>query len=154
MGEYFLISKHFNKQNASDFGLIPNDENFATNPYDKSIWIKVNLYDFGWGKENGYYKHPLPDFLTLFEMVLYSENEDDVYGAAAIILEQYPEELLIQCEKLMVAQNRKNDFRKLSIVFKLNIEINRSPVLNKTYDQIQNDFERWKKVSAMANNIG
>jgi hypothetical protein len=153
MGDYFVMSMRFNKHNASDFGLVSIDMNTATNPNDNSTWIKTNLYDFGWGKENGYYKKPLPDYPCLFEMTLHSKNQDDAYGAAAIILEQYPEELLIQCEQLMTDNTRKKEFKKIIEIFKLNKEMNRSPVLQKSYAQVQNDFERWKKVSNIANKI-
>jgi len=153
MGKYFVMSTKFNKQHAEDFGLISNGNNTALNPTDGSLWTKTNLYDFGWGKENGYYKEPLPDFSSLLEITLYSKNRDDAFGAAAIILEQYPDELLIKCEQLMIDKKHKKDFQKLTEIFKLKIIINRSSVLNKTYSQIQSDFERWHKVSDMANKI-
>ena len=86
MGKYFVMSIRFNKCIASDFGLISKNENIAINPIDNSIWIKTKLYDFGWGKENGFYKIPLPNFNTLLELALYSTNEEDMYGAAAVIL--------------------------------------------------------------------
>ena len=35
------------------------------------LYVKASLYDFGWGKENGFYKDPLPDFNSLLEIVLY-----------------------------------------------------------------------------------
>lgn len=153
MGDYFVMSMRFNKHNASDFGLVSIDMNMATNPNDKSTWIKTNLYDFGWGKENGYYKNPLPDYPCLFEMTLNSKNQDDAYGAAAIILEKYPEELLIHCEQLMIDNTRKKDFKKIISIFKLNNVMNRSPILHKSYARVQSDFERWKKVSNIANKI-
>ena len=34
---------------------------------DHTLWGKCKLYDFGWGKENGFYKEPLPGFDTLLE---------------------------------------------------------------------------------------
>ena len=111
MGKYFVMSKRFNKQYAKDFGLISNGNNTALDPTDGSLWTKTNLYDFGWEKENGYYKEPLPDFLSLFEITLCSNNDDDTYGAAAIILEKYPDELLIKCEQLMLDKKHKWTFK-------------------------------------------
>ena len=153
MGKFFVMSTRFNKQHAEDFGLIPNGNNTALNPADSSLWTRTNLYDFGWGKENGYYREPLPDFLSLFEMTLYSNNKEDAYGAAAVILERYPDELLIKCERIMNDKIHKKDFQKLTAMFKLNIATNRSSVLNKTYAQVQSDFERWRKVSNVANKL-
>ncbi len=150
MGDYFVMSTRFNKSNASDFGFISKSENLAINPKDNSTWIKVVLYDFGWGKENGFYKFPLPNFDVLFELVLYSENRDDKYGAAAIILEKFPEELLYQCERLAKDPYRKKEFKELVELFKLNISTNRCSVAQKTNEQIQNDYMRWKRISEIA----
>ena len=112
MGKYFVMSVRFNKCSALDFGLIPKDSGTAIDPNDNSIWVKTELYDFGWGKENGFYKAPLPDFDTLLELVLHSEDRDDMYGAAAIILEKYADELLYRCEAMMNDPLRKKEFRR------------------------------------------
>ena len=83
MGKYFVMSMRFNKRSASDFGLVPVDLNMAVNPEDNSVWKRATLYDFGWGKENGFYKYPLLEFEDLFELVLCATDREDVYGAAA-----------------------------------------------------------------------
>lgn len=150
MGNYFVMSMRFNKCNASDFGFISNGTNTAVNPNDNSTWIKAALYDFGWGKENGFYKAPLPSFDTLFKLALYSTNRDDMYGAAAIILEKFADELLCQCEILGKEHFRKKEFKKLVELFKLKVPTNRSSVVQKTYEQIQNDYARWEKISEIA----
>ena len=150
MGSFFVMSKMFDKRNAEDFGFITNGENEAINPQDKSIWIKQDLFDYGWGKENGFYKFPLPDFNTLFKLVLYSKNNDDMYGAAAIILDKYPEKLLGKCEKLMIDRTHLPEFKRLINIFDLKTPRNRCRTLNKSYIQIKNDFERWKRVSKFA----
>ena len=151
MGNYFVMSMRFNKCSASDFGLISKDENTAINPFDNSIWIKTALYDFGWGKENGFYKAPLPKFDVLFELALYSTNREDEYGAAAVILENFADELLKQCEILMNDHSRTKEFKKLVKLFDLKSPINRCSVAHKTYEQIQNDYSRWRKISDFAN---
>ena len=150
MGNYFVMSMRFNMSNASDFGLISNGPNTAINPNDNSTCIKAALYDFGWGKENGFYKTPLPNFDSLFELALYSKNRDDMYGAAAIILEKFADELLCQCEILVNDRFRKKEFKKLVELFKLKLPINRCSVVQKTNEQIQNDYDRWKKISEIA----
>lgn len=153
MGNYFVMSMRLDKCDASDFGLIPKDKNTAINPFDNSIWMKTVLYDFGWGKENGFYKVPLPKFDTLFKLTLYSANREDEYGAAAIILEKFADELLQQCEILMDDSFRTKEFKKLVELFDLKSPINRCSVAQKTYEQIQNDYLRWRKVSDFANKI-
>ena len=150
MGNYFVMSMRFNKCDASDFGLILEDTNTAINPKDNSIWIKAALYDFGWGKENGFYKKPLPDFDVLFDIALYNTNSEDMYGAAAVILEKFPDELLCKCEMFIKDHFRRKEFKKMVDLFNLKLSMNRCSVSGKTYDQIQNDYMRWKMVSEMA----
>ena len=150
MGNFFVMSIRCNKCSASDFGFIINDANTAINPNDNSLWVKCALYDFGWGKENGFYKAPLPDFDTLINLVLYSTDREDMYGAAAVILDKFADELLCQCEMLMIDCRRKKDFKKLVELFDLKTSTNRSSITQKTYRQIQDDYMRWKKVSEIA----
>lgn len=145
MGSYFVMSTRFDKSKASDFGLISKDENTAINPSDNSIWIRTALYDFGRGKENGFYRSPLPNFDTLLELALNSKNRDDMYGAAAMILENFADELLCQCETLINERSRKKEFKRLAELFKLKSATNRCSVVHKTYEQCQNDYCRWKK---------
>ena len=141
MGKYFVMSVRFNKCSALDFRLIPKDSGTAIDPNDNSIWVKTELYDFGWGKENGFYKAPLPDFDTLLELVLHSEDRDDMYGAAAIILEKYADELLYRCEAMMNDPLRKKEFRRSAEVFRLEEPLNRS------------NHTRWKKIAQAAGKI-
>ena len=150
MGNYFVMSMRFNKCAASDYGFILKDANTAINPQDNSIWIKSALYDFGWGKENGFYREPLPDFDTLFELALYSTNSEDMYGAAAVILEKFADDLLCKCEIYMNDRFRKKEFKKMVELFNLKLSMNRCSTSGKTYEQIQNDYARWKAVSKMA----
>lgn len=152
MGKYFLMSRHFNKQSAQDFGLSEKDEDLAVCLADRSLWRKTSLYDFGWGEENGYYKVPLPDFFGLLEILLHAETDEDVYGAAAMIERKYPEELLRQCESFINDPMRTKDFEKLYSVFHLNDPFNRCSILGKTYSEIKSDTERWKKVSEYVSN--
>lgn len=150
MGKYFMMSFRFNKKAALDFGLIPYGEDIAINPNDKSTWTRLSLYDFGWGEENGYYKSPLPEWNTLLNLVMHSSDREDVYGAAAVILKRYPDELLCLCESMAEDRKMKNQFLKFVEVFNLRRAINRSPIIGKTCVQIQSDFERWEKIAKIA----
>lgn len=153
MGNYFVMSSRLNKRKASDFGLVSKETNTAIHPIDNSIWSKAALYDFGWGKENGFYKTPLPNFDALLELALNSKNRDDMYGAAAMILEKYPDELLSHCESIIHDCSRKKEFEKLVVLFRLKSATNRCSVVQKTYEQVQSDYCRWKKISDIANTI-
>ena len=153
MGKFFVMSKRFNKQSALDFGLSDKGSGMAVNPDDGSLWKKDQLFDFGWGPENGYYRVPLPDFPHLMDIVLLEGNDEDVFGAAAIVERQYPEEFLEYCEKIIVDPERAEDFEKISRVFRLDYAINRCPTEGKQYQEIQSDSERWKKISDQAARI-
>ena len=147
MGKFFVMSKRFNKQSALDFGLSDKGNGMAVNLADGSLWKKDKLFDFGWGPENGYYRVPLPDFLHLLDIILLGGNDEDIFGAAAIVERQYPEELLEYCEKMFFDPGRAKDFEKLNRVFQLDYPINRSPIEGKQYQEIQSDSERWKRIS-------
>lgn len=152
MGKHFVLSFRYNKKSAADFGLIERDTYNAIDPRDESNWIRFSSYDFGWGNENGYYKEPLPELATLFDLVLYSSDDEDVYGAASIILQKYPDELLNKCEYLF-ANSTKQVLKRITKVFRLDVLVNRCNVLNKSYDEINSDFNRWKRIYDMAKKL-
>ena len=154
MGERFVMSTRFDKCEASDFGLEQLDAERAVDPKDRALWVRCKLYDFGWGKENGFYKAPLPDFDALLELVLYGKNEEDRYGAAAVILEKYPEKLLEECESCMGDETKSSAFKKLADMLDLQDPINRCPTANKTHDRVKSEYLRWKSVSEAASKLG
>ena len=145
------MSTRFNKQTASDFGLIELEgTDTAINPIDNSLWKKYALYDYGWGRENGYYRTPILDYDSLMELILSSNQDDDVYGAAAIILDKFPNELLDTCEQVSHALNKTKEFKKLVSVFHLDLGVNQSPILGKTFEEIKRDSSRWRAISDVA----
>ena len=151
MGNYFLMSTRFNKQKASDFGLLEIEgTDSAINPIDKTLWKKCTLYDYGWGRENGYCKTPILEYDGLLELILSSSQEDDVYGAAAIIMDKYPDELLETCERMSCCENKTIEFKKMTSVFQLHLGINHSPIIGKTVEEIEKDSYRWRAISDIA----
>ena len=154
MGKIFVMSKRFNKRSAADFGLADQGNGMAVDPIDGSLWKEDRLFDLGWGPEIGYYRIPLPDFPHLLDIILQEENEEDVFGAAAIVERQYPEELLEYCERMIPDPERAEDFEKLCRIFRLDHAINRSPTKGKRYQEILSDSERWKRISERAALIG
>lgn len=151
MGLYFLMSTRFNKQKASDFGLLELEgTDSAINPVDNSLWKKCALYDYGWGRENGYYRTPVLDYDGLLELILSSNQEDDVYGAAAIILDKYPDELLETCEQMNRSPSKTKEFQKLVSIFHLHLGVNNSPIVGKTVKEIEKDAYRWRAISEAA----
>lgn len=150
MSSYFVMSRRFQKRTASDFGLSDLGGGMAVRPADGSLWKKALLYDLGWGPENGYYKIPLPDFPQLLDIVLQSDDEEDAFGAAAMIERQYPELLLERCENIMSDPARAADFEKFVRIFRLYHPVNRCLIEGKQADEIRSDGERWSRVAEAA----
>lgn len=154
MGQYFMMSKRFDKQTPGDFGLIKADEEgCAIHPNDNSRWIRCSLYDWGWGREIGYYRVPLPCLSELLQLLIESNDSDDMYGAAAIIMEKYPDDLLKYCEELFTPPINKESAKKLIKVLQIDQCINRSPIHGKSFENIAKDFARWQEVSRRAQSL-
>ena len=153
MSSYFVMSRRFNKRSAADFGLSDLGDDMAVRSSDGSLWQKALLYDLGWGPENGYYRVPLPDFPQLMDIVLRSNDEEDAFGAAAMIERQYPELLLEHCEEMMIDPARAADFEKLVRIFRLHHPVNRCPIAGKQSDEIRSDSERWSRIAESASAV-
>lgn len=148
MGAYFRMSNRFDLHTPADFGLMgTTNENIAVDPADGTSWCRCALYDFGWGKEHGYYKFPLPPFDLLLELVLTSENREDQFGAAAIILEKHPDLLLAACEAMVQDLSQTESLKRLNTIFQLESGINRSSTTGKHYEEIRADAVRWQAMS-------
>ena len=87
-----MMSTRFNKQTPSDFNLEYINGKYIS-LINGSEWEACALYDFGWGKENGFYKKPLGTFTELIKIVLDLTDQEDSYGAASIIEDYYSNEL-------------------------------------------------------------
>ena len=132
-----MMSMRFNKEAPEDFGLIPSeDTDIYIMPSDKSLWKKRNLYDFGWGKENGYYKLPLPQFDDLVNIIMNSECKDNKYGAAAIILDDFNDNLLRKCQEILKDGKNAKKYYDFFRILQLDIPINRSFTLGKNNKEI------------------
>lgn len=147
MGKYFVMSRRFDKRSAADFGLLPTGEPTAQDPADGSTWVMAELYDFGWGREHGFYRLPLPDYDALLELALHGGETDDAYGAAAVILERYPDELLQSCEALAGDPLAREELQTLARLFALEVPINRSPTVHKSTEQVSRDHARWQRLA-------
>jgi hypothetical protein len=150
--QYFLMSFRFDKTNPEDFGLVPlsEQEDLFIRTRDGSIWRKQELYDLGWGKEYGFIGQPELDFEGLLYLLLNSRIEENQYGAASELLDRYPDELLEKVEQILdknnidsLDQKQKKGF----LILKLETPLNRSATIGKSFEQINQDFERWKAVS-------
>lgn len=97
---------------------------------------------------------PLPGFEQLIEIILNTDYDEDRYGAASIILNIYPAQLLDKSETLLFNYRNYQSVRNIKVfikVFHLDEPTNKSPTLGKSFDEISKDFERWKSISDYIN---
>ena len=154
MGNYFLMSMRFNKRLPEDFGLSSSENSdIFIRQNDNSQWKSRQLYDYGWGKENGFYKIPAPDFNGLVNIILQSKSDDDKYGAAAVILDDHTNELLEKCFEIFENEKKLKKYSEFFKILKLQNPINRSSTMGKHYSLISENFEKWKTIANKVSNI-
>ncbi len=147
--KYFLMSYRFNKDTPADFGLCEtSDIDMFVMKEDGSFWKKQEeLYEFPWGIEKGYERLPQLTFEALFNLILYSEINENRYAAAAIILKRHPDELLNKCFEILDSKNDIKKYIELFRILKLDKPYNRSQIAGKSYQEIENSYGRWLKLS-------
>lgn len=146
--DYFLMSFRFNKQHPQDFGLIYKDGKFIREN-DDTEWIPCQLFDLGWGEENGFYKVPLGTFDQLMQLVLCGDDLEDSYGAAAMIQSVYPEELKVYLLNLICQKNLqdRNKLRKLNQFFQLHRGINLTFQTGISMAEVDKENADWQKIA-------
>ena len=142
----FMMSKRFNKILYSDFDLYEKDGKYYSN-HDGSEWIPCILYDYGWGRENGFYKVPLGNFSDLIKIVLDDTDEEDSYAAASIILDVYASELKVFLLDLIDAYDKNIDYKKLKLIFNLDVPLNRTIKDKMNLQNIDKEYADWKYIS-------
>ena len=148
---YFKMSFRFNKRKPEDFGLTvaQEDINCYTDLMDSSLWQKNELYDFGWGNENGFIRLPKLTFDELWYLITNSEIQENKYGAAYIIEQEHPDELLQELLNVFVQQNKyiSEGMKDAFNILRLHEPMNRSSIVGKHFSVIEKDFDNWKYVS-------
>jgi|WetSurMetagenome_2_1015567.scaffolds.fasta_scaffold220684_1 hypothetical protein len=154
---YFISGVHFKKE-PKELGLVaqPQGDNLFVRQSDQSIWKKTTLFDYGWGDEVGFVRQPELSFDELWYLLFNSELQDNVYGAAAKILKDFPDQMLAKVEELL-NQNTASivtpGVKEKLLVLTLDRPVNRSSIIGKSYQQIQDDFGRWKLISQKVSNL-
>ena len=154
--KYFLMSKRFNKVSPADFGLVcTTDYGSYTRPNDGTTWAARKLYNLGWGNENGFVRIPPPDFKLLIEIILKSDDQEDRYGAAALVIEDHPNELLEYCEDIFRKDVKSTIQEHLSFfkLLNLNLPTNLSFILGQSSNEIEIHHNRWKEISIRVNQV-
>lgn len=139
---YFLMSTRFNKSSPSDFGLEYIDGKYKRKE-DETEWMPCKLYDFGWGRETGFYKIPIGSFEELINIVVNTSDKEDMYGAAAIIDEMFPQELKIYLLNLMSQTVSDSVKRRLNEVFNLDKRFNRTAFVGMRLSDIEKESKQW-----------
>ncbi len=144
--KYFLMSVKFNKQTPKDFGLEYKDGRYICTK-DGTEWEPCQLYDLGWGNENGFYKKPLPSFTKLMELVINDTDEEDSLGAAAIIEQFYVEELKMFLLDCMTKKTEKSLKMKLNNIFQLYNAANKTLCKGMYLSESKQDHNCWKIIA-------
>jgi len=141
-----MMSKKFNKTLCSDFNLYEKNGKYFSN-YDESEWIPCFLYDFGWGRENGFYKVPLGDFYDLIKIVLDKNDEEDSYAASSIIVDKYSYEFKLFLLDIIQTNRQNVDYERLNVIFKLDVPINRTIKDGMDLKSIEKEYSDWELIS-------
>ena len=153
---YFVMSFRFNKNKAEDFGLTPSaEEGIYIDNKDGSLWIRRQLYSFGWGQENGFMRVPQLTFEQLWYLLINSDIEGNRYGAATIIEEEYAGELRDLILNVFSNDDKIKDSIKMALrILKLDTDSrNRSKTEGKSFDEVEKDYKLWQYISERAAEI-
>ena len=155
--KYFLMSFKFNRTKPEEFGLTQSkyDNDIFINQSDNTQWMKKELYDFGWGNEYGFVRLPELGFLELWNILENSHIEENKYGAAYLLENEYPEDLLEYVLGILSKPNNQinESTKEIFKLLKLNSIINRSRMVGKSFVEINEDYEKWKMVGLKVDDL-
>lgn len=143
--KYFMMSVRYNKQTPADFGLKLIDGKFI-HTKDGTEWEPCELYDFGWGKEIGFYKKPLGSFTELIRLVVRSSDDEDSFGATAIIEELFLDELkkyLLDSTRTAISFAKR---KRINDMFHLHLIASKAICKNVSIDQKNKEENDWKVI--------
>lgn len=172
---YFYITMHFSPDYEGTV-FAKHQDDLYINTETGGIYRKRLLYDFGWGQENGFELIPQLTFAELIELVeqpmvppekklwqKYTEEEiqeadiwrSNLYGAVAVIMQDYVKELI----EFLSIKIETDYFSNISIrenfkCFSFDSQETRADgkipggVLTRSYEDILNDCPQWKRISS------
>lgn len=174
MKRYFYITIHFSPDYETAFSKYRDD--LYVNNETGEIYRKRLLYDFGWGQESGFELMPQLPFEELIRLVerpmvqtkkkfwqKYSQQEllqidiwrSNLYGAAAVIMQDYVEEFIdflsvkVDTDYFSNPSIREN-FKCFSFDSKRTSAEGMIPggVLTRSYEDILSDHPQWERISS------
>ncbi len=172
---YFYTTINFQPNYDNQFELIKSD--IYSNSENGKLYRKRLLYDFGWGREYGYAIVPEPSFRELISMIEYVSDSirnnpfyffskkkralnkqcwDNAYGAIAVIMEEYVDELILFLQEKVQTdyfddayiRQRFQHFafdRKKAHKFGICAG---ATINNQHYESVFNENKLWKKISS------
>jgi hypothetical protein len=151
---YFRMSVNFNAKSPEEFGFSETPDKDGTY-IDSSKWIPKNLYDFGWDEEFGMMRLPKLEFKDLWLLLIKSNNWENQYGAAHLLLTEYPDMLLDRMIRVFTDPDFKftPHILKVMQILKLNEGNNKSTLLNKDPSVIESEAEKWQWLKSKLDEI-
>lgn len=152
---YFIQTTRFVPIDFKKYGFKVIDGNTILLEKDGSIWKSTKLYDLGWGRENGFYRIPMPKKEELFSMAFPNEIKNDFeerfnyWGSISIMLDEYCDFLLEKISNELIVN--KNGFvdKYANELLYINSELN---VSDNLIDRLANkklasNCKKWKQLN-------
>lgn len=175
MKRYFYITIHFSPDYEGTI-FSKQQGGFYINAETGELYRKRLLYDFGWGQENGFELMPQLSFDELIQLVekpmvlpqkkfwqKYTKEEmrqadiwrSNLYGAVAVIMQDYTDELVgflsdkVDTDYFSNPSIRDN-FKCFSFSSKKAREEGKilGGVLTRSYEDILRDYPQWEQISS------
>lgn len=172
---YFYITIHFSPDYERTV-FVKRQDDLYINTETGEIYRKRLLYDFGWGQENGFELTPQLSFDELIELIeqpmvplkkkiwkKYTKDKmqqadiwrSNLYGAVAVIMQDYVKELI----EFLSAKVDTDYFSNLSIrenfkCFSFDSQKTRASgkipggVFTRSYADILNDYPQWEMIAS------
>ena len=90
---------------------------------------------------------PMPGFNELVDIILFSKNEEDKYGAASVILDDFGDELLDKCVEIFDIKKDLNLYADFFKILQLQKPFSRSSTIGKNASCISADYSKWKLIA-------
>jgi len=175
MKRYFYITVHFSPDYEGTV-FSKHQDDLYMNTETGEIYRKRLLYDFGWGQENGFELMPQLSFEELIQLVecprvlqkkkFRRKNtkeevqqaeiwQSNLYGAVAVIMQDYVKELIeflsttVDTDYFFNPDIRDN-FKCFSFDSQKTSAEGRIPggVLTRSYEEILKDYPQWERISS------
>lgn len=175
MKRYFYITIHFSPDYERTVFSKRQDDLYI-NSETGELYRKRLLYDFGWGQENGFELMPQLSFDELIPLVArpmippqkkpgqkYTKEElqqadiwrSNLYGAVAVIMQDYTDELVeFLASKVDTDYFSNPDIRNNFKCFSFDSQKARAEgkipggVLTQSYEEILRGYPQWKQISS------